>query len=286
MKLLNDCIKLGFKNTKALAEGKLLSDGAFPIEIVENCGERVEVRFVYGNNQKIFDQFLTTLSEYIINQYEKKILKQILSANYGDFKPFQLRDIISRLPELEQDEETGAAVRFRAVKEELRDYFKESDRASVEGLVTFRLQKYEALLHQTAEQLFDIYLTHKEYEEFIELLRYFVNVQNARPHLTHLIVNFNGMYTVLNEEKENITAECISDFANPEEITADNFDDLLISMLITLAPEKIVVHNSTYIRNAELFETINRVFGKVTYCTGCEMCENAFVPCKLQYHDK
>ena len=151
----------------------------------------------------------------------------------------------------------------------------------MEGLVTFRMKEYEALLTQAAEQLFDIYLTHKEYEEFIELLRYFVNVQSARPHLTHLIVHSRGMYTILNEDKEDITAECISDFARPEEISTDNFDDLLISMLITLAPEKIIVHNSVDIKNAELFDTINKVFGKVEYCTGCEMCGVKAAQCKL-----
>ena len=281
MKFLNDRIQLGFRNEKALVNERLLSEKEFPVEVLQKPDERVDVLFKYGSNQRIFDEFITALADYIINKYEKKILKRIILNNYGDLKPFQLQDIVRHLPELEQDRETGRAKRRSVVKDGLYSYFEENDSASVEGLVTFRMKEYEALLTQAAEQLFDIYLTHKEYEEFIELLRYFVNVQSARPHLTHLIVHSRGMYTILNEDKEDITAECISDFARPEEISADNFDDLLISMLITLAPEKIIVHNSVDIKNAELFDTINKVFGKVEYCTGCEMCGVKAAQCKL-----
>ena len=279
MNFLNDRIQLGFRNEKALVNERILSE--FPIEISTDRDERIDVLFTYGDNKKIFDEFITALADYIINKYEKKILKRIVLNKYGELKPFQLQDIVSRLPELDNDEEVGLAGRRCVVKDGLYEYFQENDSASVEGLVAFRMHKYEMVLAQAAEQLLDIYLTHKEYEEFIELLRYFVNVQSARPHLTHLIVQTNGMYSILNEEKEDITAECISDFARPDEISTDNFDDLLISMLITLAPEKIVVHNSADIKNAELFDTINKVFGKVEYCTGCEMCSIAKVQCKL-----
>ena len=73
------------------------------------------------------------------------------------------------------------------------------------------------------------------------------------------------MYTVLDENNEDITEKCIADFGGVEETPYENFDDLLISVLITLAPEKIVIHNGENIKNRELFDTIKRVFGKVEY---------------------
>lgn len=280
MKFLNDRIQLGFRNEKALVNEKIVSDKEFPVKILTSQDAHVNVIFTYGANKKIFDSYITALADYIINKYEKKLLKRILLKNYGELKPFQVQDILRYMPELANDAETGIQCRRQMVKNGLYTYFSENDSASVEGLVTFRLQKYEKLLAQLAEQLFEIYLAHKEYEEFIELLKYFVNVQGARPRLTHLIVHDGGMYSILNEDKEDITADCISDFARPEEISKDNFDDLLISMLITLAPEKIIVHNSEDIKNAELFETIHKVFGKVVYCQGCEMCK-ASLKCKM-----
>ena len=111
MKFLNDRIQLGFRNEKALVNERLLSEKEFPVEVLQKPDERVDVLFKYGSNQRIFDEFITALADYIINKYEKKILKRIILNNYGDLKPFQLQDIVSHLPELEQDRETGRAKR-------------------------------------------------------------------------------------------------------------------------------------------------------------------------------
>jgi len=269
---LNKRITLGLRHNQALMKEKILSKQDFPIEIEHCDNTRVRVLFLYDNNQKIFKSYISALSDYIIEQYEIKLLKRILFNRYGTLKPFQLKSIISHLPELDADEIIGREKRKEAVKSGLYQYFAEHDSGNVEGLVTFRLCAYEALLTHVAEQLIEHYLTYKEYEEFIELLRYFVNIQQERPHLAHLLVQSGGMYTILNENKEDITKECISEFARPEEIGQEHFDDLLISILITLAPEKIIVHNGADIKNVELFETIHKVFGELEYCAGCETC--------------
>ena len=146
--------------------------------------------------------------------------------------------------------------------------------------MTFRLNRYDALLNRAADRLIELYFMHKEYEEFIDLLRYFVHVQDRRPQMIHLIVNPCSMYAILNEDKEEITAECVAEFAAPDEVCRENFDDLLISILITLAPKKIVVHNSSSIQNTTLFTTIHKVFDAVEYCTGCSLCKKIKTQCK------
>ena len=52
-----------------------------------------------------------------------------------------------------------------------------------------------------------------------------------------------------------------------------NYDDLLVSSLITLAPRKVVIHSIGHFRNKELMETIKNVFyGRVIICQGCDVC--------------
>ncbi len=276
---MRDSIQLDARNQKALIDGRNLFEKAFPIEIRASDGLRATLTFCHGKNESMMDAFLTTLAAYIINTYETKLLKQRLKTLYEDLNPFQLQEIVGFLPELEDDKALCFAAREDAVKEGLCSYFKEHERASLEGLVTFRLNRYDALLNRAAERLSELYFMHKEYEEFIDLLRYFVRVQDGRPKLVHLIVHPHCMYVILNEDKEDITTECIADFAAPEEVCSDNFDDLLISILITLAPEKIVVHNKACIENDTLFETIHKVFDAVEYCAGCTACGKA----KIQY---
>lgn len=277
---MKDCIQLGVGNQAALKNRRFLFEKDFPIKIQTSNGPRATVTLRYGKNQDMLDAFFTTLAAYIIDTYERKLLKQRLQTQYDDLMPFQLQEIVGFLPELEEDEILCAAARTQLVKDGLTTYFKEHEQASLEGLVTFRLRLYDALLNKVADRLLELYFMHKEYEEFIDLLRYFVRVQDGRPQLVHLIVHPCSMYAILNEDKEDITAECVAEFATPDEVCCENFDDLLISILITLAPEKIMVHNSGSIENDTLFATIHKVFDAVEYCTGCSLCGNMKTQCK------
>ena len=277
---MKDCIQLGVGNQTALKSRRILFEKEFPIKIQTGNGPHATVTLSYGKNQNMLDAFLTTLAAYIIDTYERKLLKQRLQTQHDNLKPFQLQEIVEFLPDLEEEQTLCTAARAQKVKEGLSSYFKEHEKASLEGLVTFRLKRYDVLLNKVADRLLELYFMHKEYEEFIDLLRYFVHVQDRRPQLVHLVVHPCSMYAILNEDKEDITAECIADFAAPEEVCSDNFDDLLISILITLAPEKIVVHNGSMIENDTLFTTIHKVFDAVEYCTGCSLCGTVKTQCK------
>ena len=113
----------------------------------------------------------------------------------------------------------------------------------------------------------------REYKEFIRLLRYFVDIQEPKYDTIHVIAGFEDKYILLDEKKGEITNECIQEFVNEIQDGEINYDDLLVSTLITFAPRKIVIHCTGQIKNKELLETIKNVFsGKVFICNGCETC--------------
>jgi len=97
---LNERIQLGFRNEKALVNERILSEREFPIEIKTDLKERITVFFV--GEDAIFDEFLTALADYIINRYETRIIKRVLSKSYGNLKPFQLKGILENLTHLEK----------------------------------------------------------------------------------------------------------------------------------------------------------------------------------------
>ncbi|RYD06895.1 hypothetical protein N752_01845 [Desulforamulus aquiferis] len=54
-----------------------------------------------------------------------------------------------------------------------------------------------------------------------------------------------------------------------------NYEDLLISALITIAPNKIVFHTNLQDQPETTMETIKSVFaGRVSECSGCTLCKN------------
>ena len=89
----------------------------------------------------------------------------------------------------------------------------------------------------------------------------------------HVLAGYNNKYVLLEGSGREITNDCIQDFMNEVSEEEINFDDLLVSSLITLAPNKIYIHLVGQIKNKELMETIKNVFvGKVVFCSGCELC--------------
>ena len=153
------------------------------------------------------------------------------------------------------------------------DYFDNSNSIILDGFVNFRLKDYIRNLEEIVDKAVDDFLMDREYREFIRLLRYFVEIQEPKIDTVHVIVNYDNKYTLLDGSKREITNECIQEYVN--EITEGeiNYDDLLVSSLITFAPRKVVIHSMGHSRNKELMETIKNVFyGRVIICQGCELC--------------
>lgn len=238
------------------------------------CGikeENSEVIYLDRINTKLID----SVSEYIIKKYERLSLFKVIRERYPYITPMQKSYIFSHIQDYNTDDETGYEARKRIVRKALGKYIDEGKtKLYPEGFVIFRLKEYENLLEVLTEKIIDDRLKEQEYEEFISLLKYFININESRPELVNILVRAEGVYELFNENGENITKKCIKDFLSEEnEISEVSFDDLLISMLITYAPRKIIVHCGEKIANRELFSTISKVFDEnVVYCGGCSLC--------------
>lgn len=214
------------------------------------------------------------LAEYIIERYETGLLNSILLREHDYLTPARRRDILRGVSRFADDAELGYAARRQVVASSLMDYLGHNHTLLMDGFVTFRLKKYEELLNELCDRMIDDYLIQKEYDEFLSLLQYFVRTQRNRPPLTHVVVQADGSYQVVDETDRNITDQCVAEIQEEgEELSDLTLDDILISVLISLAPLNIVVHNKEHIKNVELFTTIAKVFdGNISYCNGCSMC--------------
>lgn len=219
------------------------------------------------------------LADYIIRQYEEKLLTRIINTNYCYFNTVERRDILNlSLKAIRNDDKNFLNSLFQirrrnVIIRKLLDYFEGSNSLILDGFVNFRLKDYMKDLEEIVEKAVDEFLMEREYREFIRLLKYFVEIQDPKFNVIHVIAGYDNKYVLMDEYKNEITNECIQDFVN--EITEGeiNYDDLLVSSLITLAPKKIIIHGPSQFKNKELLETIKNVFsGRVTICNGCESC--------------
>jgi len=154
-------------------------------------------------------------------------------------------------------------------------YLNNDFQLNLKGFLTFRLKDYSLELEETVEKAVEDFLLDKEYNEFIKLLKYFVDIQDSKIETIHIILEADGKYTLYDNNNSLIDNDYIKDIAS--EISENNFltyDDLLISSLITIAPKFVYIHQSNTIKRSDVIKTITKVFAnRVKICNGCDWCK-------------
>lgn len=219
------------------------------------------------------------LADYIIRQYEERLIERVINSNYCYFNSTEKQEIFNLTLRIIRNEDKNflnsiyQIRRRNVIVHKLLDYFEGSNNIILDGFVNFRLKDYIKDLEDIVDKAVDDFLMEREYKEFIRLLKYFVDIQDPKFETVHIIVGYDNKYVLLDESKKEITNDCIQEFVN--EITGGeiNYDDLLVSSLITLAPRNLIIHCAGQFRNKELLETIKNVFyGRVQICSGCDIC--------------
>lgn len=150
-------------------------------------------------------------------------------------------------------------------------YLNESNILILDGFNRFRNKSYFIDLEDTVEKAYQYYLAEKEYNEFIKLLRYFVDLQDSRIDEVHILPCEESKYILLDSCGKKLSFEYLEDVAKDMVDESINEDDILISTLITIAPKKIYIHEIYKYKNKELLQTIKNVFcERVIICNKSE----------------
>jgi putative sporulation protein YtxC len=240
----------------------------------------IDGKLPYPNNTgySIFKRYVAdAVSDVILNQWQNILINNIIKENYYYFNEDEKNKIFSFAQDYVQKNNSQFGIqihnrRREQINQRLSEYLENNDQLVVEGFIRFRLKEYVSDLKEAIDNAVDDFLMEREYGEFIQLLRYFVDIQDSKIDLAHVIVKPNGSFALLDKDKQTVNSQTIDDFIL--DINNDiNYEDLLVSALISLSPQKIVFHyNEKKLPNNTL-KTIQDVFvGRVETCTGCEIC--------------
>ena len=142
----------------------------------------------------------------------------------------------------------------------------------IEGFISFRAQEYKSDVSKAVEFAINEYVVEKEYLEFIQLLRHFVDSQKPRLEILHVGMTPQGKFHLYNKEGVKVTHQFLEDYQldNVQEL---GYEDLLVSALIAVAPRQVTLH-IRYEGYKDTLRTIRSVFGeRVQDCQGCSLCE-------------
>jgi len=218
------------------------------------------------------------LCDVIINNYESKLLKKIIKEYYlylTEYERNQVYEAAIKALSIENGYKEGfyGQTRRTRIIRNILNYLNAENMIIIDGFVNFRLNDYIKDLSEIVEKVVEDYITEREYNEFIKLLRYFVEIQDCKINTVNIVPAENGGYHLTDCKKNPINCECFEELKAEIGDSDISYDDLLISTLITIAPNKIIIHNTESFKNRELFKTINNVFyDRMELCKGCDIC--------------
>ena len=221
-------------------------------------------------------RFLSSISEIvascIIDFFEINIVRHLLSNNYFYFTDIEQTKILDICKvSLQTSDEEDYFFRKNLIKKSLVEYFSHNKSLVLKGFVNFRLGNYVKILDSVVDSSVNKFVIDREYLEFINLLKTYINSKDYGLDLVHLIY-INQESILLDEFRDTINLENnVLDTKYISDITFSS-NDYALNSLLTLLPKKIFIH-LVESHEDEFINTLKLIFDNRIYiCKDCDIC--------------
>ncbi len=263
-------------------ELRFLRDDGFQVDLEENpAGQFTFLAFsVSENGASTFKHYLAdSISDIILNHWEDILLKDIIRENYYYFDEDE-KDLIYHyaLRHINRDGQSTRDTlywlrRKGRILQKVLDFLHSNNRIVIEGFIRFRLKEYIGELKEAADRAVDDFLIEREYREFVQLLKYFVDIQEPKIESIHVLIKGDGVFKLFDGHMRPVRSDYLEGYLINLADNEINYEDLLISALITIAPKEITLHYQDNNSQGVPLDTIKNVFtGRVKECRGCNLC--------------
>lgn len=216
------------------------------------------------------------LAEYICKEQLLFLIRQVILKE----TPYREPEIIEQIQNIAKENILSREKQLSQLQlsrqqdylaREIARFFHESRQIAVDGYIRFRMHHYRKFLLRQVKDAAEEYALEKEYKEFIQLLKYFVSVQTSKVSLVHLIHHGKRKFELLKSDGSPIKLKGMDETL--QDILEQNYshEDLIVSTLLSVAPEKIVLHSKH--SNENVITTLLQIFeGRIILCRGCSAC--------------
>ncbi|MCR8644851.1 putative sporulation protein YtxC [Paenibacillus sp. N1-5-1-14] len=230
----------------------------------------------------VYQAVSSVLAEHLLIEEEPRLLKDMI---HKEFHYQEMKDIdaIEKYCEQflngEHTDTTAVSTEARnrrksKISKSLYEYMEQHVSLNLDGYMRFRLGEYMEELREIVEYAIDEYTMEQQYQEFISLLKYFVYIQEAKVPIAHLIHKGGHEFEILNELMQPINPADFESTLTMEHLEKDmNFEDMIVSTLITVSPASIFIH--TREPDLSIIKTIRQIFeDRTEVCPSCRICHH------------
>lgn len=231
--------------------------------------ENVIFHYTGDNSNLFYASISKILANCIVNFYEATLIRKIISSNYFYFSDGEKKLIYKNcLIDLATTE--SIIIKFDLISKAINDYLLANDQMVLDGFVNFRLKEYMNLLDASVDLSVDNFLVEREYTEFVNLLKIYIDSKPYLTGLVHLIYD-KGEAILLDEKRQIIDTS--SSMLNAKYLSDITFsaNDYALNTLLTLLPKRIKIHLKC--EKDDFISTLELIFGnRVCFCNSCSLC--------------
>nr|WP_269205510.1 MULTISPECIES: putative sporulation protein YtxC [Clostridium] len=250
--------------------------------ISESMSSRLHFIKIFCSEFELSSKLKNKFSLYIANIIYNIVVKEFyreemysyLTDSYFFLKYEEMQEVINRSIEILSnsekitDEDTIYCMNKKNdIIDKIKECIDENDTINIRGFITFRMKQLRKDFECIVSKVVEKYIAKKEYDEFIKLLKYFVDIQESKIKELNIIIQNDGSYLIQDENKKDMMEDMFKELTGINSTQDVEDDDLIISGLITYCPENIVIYNKENSKNKEMINTIEEVFkGRVKFC--------------------
>ena len=232
----------------------------------------VIVHYKDTNLDFFYDKVSSVLTDCIIHFYEIKLLKRILEYNYFYFSFDEKKEILSTAKDFIEEDVISKEDNYFSIYYSIIDYIKQNKSLVLEGFINFRLQNYMKNLDYIIDISVNKFLIEKEYNEFVDILKFYVSITPFKLPLMHLVYYKNE--SILLDNDKNVINTDDKSFADNylSDISFSN-NDYALNTILNLIPKKLIIHMIDS-KEDEFINTLKLIFGKrYEICYDCVICD-------------
>lgn len=184
-----------------------------------------------------------------------------------------LFNILTNFQKINDEKAVYCSNRMNEIKGDILNVMKENALINIEGYLRFRTYEIKKKVCLIIDKIIERLMVEREYDEFINLLKYFVEIQESKINKIHILIGKGNEYDI----KDDMGNDMMKQFKEGTLLERTNekvgMEEIVISGLVTNSPNSIVIHGVDNCSNKEFINTIKSVFeNRVILCSGCEKC--------------
>lgn len=244
------------------------------------------LHYIGESTSEFYNEISTALCELVLDYYEPLIVRKMLCLNYFYFDHSDICSIENNCMELLNNnaftgivpkskisnfDDNNFADRELCLWTSILKYITSHKSMIIDGFLRFRTKEYLKYIDNAIDSSVNQFVIDKEYYDFINLLKLYIESKPTSSKLVHLIY-INGESILLDKDKNLINISKSNLNINYLSDISFSSNDYALNSLLSILPERIIIHLIT--PEDEFINTLKLIFeNKIHICTDCNICQ-------------